>query len=141
MGEIVERAKVLRAKIEQMSQSVITEDDEAADYSELFPQWDGNGIKYTVGFKCRYNDVLYKVLQAHTSQKTWNPVDAPSLFAKVLIPDPSVIPEWEQPESTNPYMKGDKVKHNGKTWESLIDNNVWEPGVVGTESLWKEVVD
>ena len=119
----------------------ITEDEEAADYSELFPQWDGNGIKYTVGFKCRYNGVLYKVLQAHTSQETWNPVDAPGLFAKVLIPDPSVIPEWEQPESTNPYMKGDKVKHNGKTWESLIDNNVWEPGVVGTESLWKEVTE
>lgn len=28
---------------------------------------------------------------------------------------------------------------NGKTWESLADNNVWEPGVIGTESLWKEV--
>lgn len=64
MGEIVERAKVLRAKIEQMSQSVITEDEEAADYSELFPQWDGNGIEYAVGFKCRYNGILYKVLQA-----------------------------------------------------------------------------
>ena len=139
MGEIVERAKVLRAKIEQMSQSVIMEDEEAVDYLELFPQWDGKGIKYTVGFKCRYNGILYKVLQAHTSQETWNPVDAPSLFTKVLIPDPSVIPEWEQPESTNPYMKGDKVKHSGKTWESLIDNNVWEPGVVGTETLWVEV--
>lgn len=124
MGEIVERAKVLRAKIEQMSQSVITEDEEAADCSALFPQWDGNGIEYAVGFKCRYNGILYKVLQAHTSQETWNPVDAPSLFAKVLIPDPSIIPEWEQPESTNPYMKRDKVKHNGKTWESLVDNNV-----------------
>ena len=107
-----------------MSQNVITEDDEVADYSVLFPQWDGNGIEYAVGFKCRYNGILYKVLQAHTSQKTWNPVDAPSLFAKVLIPDPSIIPDWEQLESTNPYMKGDKVKHNGKTWESLIDNNV-----------------
>lgn len=139
MGKIVERAKVLRAKIEQMSQNIITEDEEAVDYSELFPQWDGNGVEYVVGFKCRYNGVLYKVLQAHTSQKIWNPVDAPSLFAKVLIPDPSVIPEWEQPESTNPYMKGDKVKHNGKTWESLVDNNVWEPGVVGTETLWVEV--
>lgn len=141
MSEIIDKAYTLRAKIEQMSQSVITEDEEAVDYSELFPQWDGNGVEYTVGFKCRYNGILYKVLQAHTSQETWNPVDAPSLFAKVLIPDPSVIPEWEQPESTNPYMKGDKVKHNGKTWESLIDNNVWEPGVVGTESLWKEVAE
>ena len=37
-------------------------------------------------------------------------------------------------------MKDDKVSHNGKIWISLIDNNVWEPGVVGTESLWKEVV-
>ena len=48
-------------------------------------------------------------------------------------------PEWEQPGSTNGYSKGDKVTHNGKTWESLVDNNVWEPGVIGTESLWKEV--
>lgn len=28
----------------------------------------------------------------------------------------SGIPEWEQPDSTNPYMAGDKVAHNGKTW-------------------------
>jgi hypothetical protein len=33
------------------------------------------------------------------------------------------------------------VTHNGKTWESLIDNNVWEPGAVGTETLWKEIVE
>ena len=38
---------------------------------------------------------------------------------------------WEQPDSTNPYMAGDKVTHNGKTWVSDIDNNVWEPGVYG----------
>ena len=71
------------------------------------------------------------MLQAHTSQDGWEPNVAPSLFAKVLIPDPEVIPEWEQPDSTNPYMKGDKVTHNGYTWISDIDNNVWEPGVYG----------
>lgn len=47
----------------------------------------------------------------------------------------SGIPEWEQPDSTNPYMAGDKVAHNGKTWGFAIDNNVWEPGVYG----WSEV--
>lgn len=31
--------------------------------------------------------------------------------------------------------KGDKVMHNGKTWQSTTDNNVWEPGVYG----WEEV--
>lgn len=39
--------------------------------------------------------------------------------------------ETSQLDSTNPYTKGDKVTHNGKTWISDIDNNVWEPGVYG----------
>jgi len=55
------------------------------------------------------------------------PTAAPSLWAKVLIPDTNVIPEWEQPDSTNPYMKGDKVMFEGQTYESTIDNNVWSP--------------
>lgn len=41
----------------------------------------------------------------------------------------------EQPESTNPYSKGDKVTHNGKTWRSTIAGNVWEPGVYGWEEI------
>lgn len=45
----------------------------------------------------------------------------------MLITDPSVIPEWEQPDSTNPYMKGDKVRYKGVVYVSLIDNNVWSP--------------
>ena len=65
----------------------------------------------------------------------WTPTEAPSLFAKVLIPDPDVIPKWEQPDSTNPYSKGDKVTHAGKTWESDLDGNVWAPGVYG----WTEI--
>lgn len=52
----------------------------------------------------------------------------------MLIPDPETIPEWVQPDSTNPYMAGDKVTHNGKTWVSDIDNNVWSPGEYG----WSE---
>ena len=82
-----------------------------------------------------YTDSLYKVITAHTSQETWTPTEAPSLFTKVLIPDENVIPEWEQPDSTNPYMIGDKVTHNGKTWVSIVNNNVWEPSVYGWEEL------
>lgn len=98
-----------------------------APYMQL---WEPGAV-YQVGNLRQYLENPYRCLQAHTSQESWNPVDAPSLWAKVLIPDPSVIPEWEQPGSTNPYMKGDKVKHNGKTWVSDVDNNVWEPGVYG----------
>lgn len=112
------------------------DDQTAANAAELYPVWNETKA-YAVGDRVRYDSILYKCLQAHTAQTTWTPTDASSLWAKVLIPTPSEIPEWEQPGSTNPYMKGDKVKHNGKTWVSTIDNNVWEPGAYG----WEEVTE
>ena len=107
---------------------------EAWECIDLFPEWHTAG-EYEPGQKVVYEGVLYECLQSHTSQDTWTPTDAPSLWAKVLIPDPEVIPEWEQPSSTNPYKKGDKVKHNGKVWISDVDGNVWEP-----PTMWTEVV-
>lgn len=114
-------------------------DDEAAYVPMMFERWEPDK-SYEIGRRVCYQDKLYKVLQAHTSQDAWEPDVATSLFAEVLIPDPSVIPEWVQPSSTNPYMKGDKVRHNGSVWISLIDNNVWEPGAVGSLGLWDEVI-
>ena len=109
-------------------------DEQALAATALYPVW-RSGIDYSVGIRVLYNGTLYKVLTAHTSQDDWTPDAAPSLFAKVLIPDETVIPEWEQPDSTNPYSAGDKVTHNGKTWVSDINNNVWEPGVYGWTEL------
>ena len=128
-----ELALRLRPIIEKAVQSL--DDTTALDTVTLYPKWDGSGVEYAADVRVRYDGVLYRVLQAHTSQQTWTPADAPSLFAKVLIPDPTVTPAWEQPGSTNPYMQGDRVTHNGSTWESTIDNNVWEPGVYG----WQQV--
>lgn len=109
-------------------------DEQALAVSALYPAW-RSGVDYAAGLRVLYNGTLYKVLTAHTSQDDWTPDAAPSLFAKVLIPDETIIPEWQQPDSTNPYMKDDKVTHNGKTWVSDIDNNVWEPGVYGWTEL------
>ena len=136
MTDYVAEARKLRVSIVQLAQ--YAPDEVAATAAFAFDPWDAAGA-YEVGNRVRYADVLYKCLTGHTAQESWTPDVSPSLWAKVLIPDPSVIPEWEQPGSTNGYSKGDKVTHNGKTWESLVDNNVWEPGVIGTESLWKEV--
>ena len=135
---LVEKARELRKILEKaMTDAQSITDAEAITATCLHPKWSGDGVQYTVGQRVQYDGVLYTVLQAHTSQSDWKPAAAPSLFAKVLIPDPTVIPEWEQPESTNPYAKGDKVAHNGKTWVSDIDGNVWEPGVYG----WTEVAE
>ena len=139
---LVEKARELRKILEKaMTATQSLTEAEAITATCLHPKWSGDSVQYTAGQRVQDDGVLYTVLQAHTSQPDWKPAAAPSLFAKVLIPDPSVVPEWEQPGSTNPYMKGDQVKHNGKTWVSLIDNNVWEPGVTGTAALWQEVAE
>ena len=128
----VENARRLRTIIEQAAQSL--PDETALEAVELYPKWKPN-VSYTTGLKVRYSGILYTVLAAHTSQADWTPDAAPSLFAKVLIPDASIVPKWEQPDSTNPYQIGDRVTHNEQTWVSIVDNNVWEPGVYGWEVL------
>ena len=95
MRDLVETARHLRTTIEKLSSSL--EDSEAIENVELFPKWNGDGINYVIGDRVKYEGILYKVLMDHISQNSWTPTDAPSLFAKVLIPDPDVIPVWEQP--------------------------------------------
>ena len=118
---ILEYARKLREIIEKAAKSL--DDNTAVEAVDLFPNWDATAA-YVKDDRVRYDGILYRCLQPHTAQGDWTPIAAPSLWAKVLIPEPNVIPEWEQPDSTNPYMTGDKVKHNGKTWVSTCDNNV-----------------
>lgn len=118
-------------------------DEQALEMPLLFPKWQAN-IQYEVGYRVLYLGTLYKVIQAHTSQQGWEPDITPSLFAKNLIVkdddgEQVDIPEWEQPGSTNPYMKGDKVKFEGKIYQSLIDNNVWSPAAY--PQGWEEVTE
>ena len=82
MSSMIERARALRRVIEQLAETL--DDDAAAESAELFPQWDPDGHDYAAGDRVRDEDVLYKVLQAHTSQPEWPPADAPSLFARIL---------------------------------------------------------
>ena len=118
-------------------------DEQALEMPLLFPKWQAN-IQYAVGDRVLYLGTLYKVIQAHTSQYGWEPDITPSLFAKNLIVkdddgEQVDIPEWEQPGSTNPYMKGDKVKFEGKVYQSLIDQNVWSPAAY--PQGWEEVTE
>lgn len=58
------------------------------------------------------------------------------------------VPEEEAPHIeawkpwdgiSNKYQHGAVVSHNGKLWRSVFNGqNVWEPGTVGTASLWVE---
>ena len=130
MGRYLEAAKVLRAAMDAAA-AVLT-DDEALKAAALYPAWSAQDT-YDAGERVRFDGTLYKCLQPHAAQPDWTPTAAPSLWAKVLVSDTGEPLPWEQPDSTNPYMQGDKVTHGGKTWVSAIDNNVWEPGVYGWE--------
>lgn len=111
-------------------------DEQALAVSVLYPAW-REGMDYVTGARVLHDGVLYKVLQDHASQADWTPDNSPSLFTKVIIVDPDVIPEWERPSNENPFMTGDKVTCDGKTWVSNCDNNVWKPGEYG----WDEVTE
>lgn len=130
-----EKALALRKLIEKLSEDL--PDSEAYTAPELFPQWTLKD--YQTGDRVQYQGLLYKCLQAHTAQADWTPDTAVSLW--VRVDDPSIeFPDWRQPTGAHDaYAKGDKVSHNGKHWISEVDGNVWEPGAVGTEALWREV--
>ena len=134
MGIDSEDAPEFREKINLLLQKL--DDEEAVENTVLFPKWVA-GVEYKKDDKVRYEGTLYKVLQAHTSISTWTPEAAPSLFARVLSESGQVLP-WEQPDSTNAYMTGDRVWYNNEMYESLVDNNVWSPEAY--PAGWRKVV-
>lgn len=132
--------EVLAALVQQTDVADSLPDEVVGRMQPYFPRWDATAT-YAVGDRVTYGDGdgdVYRCLQDHAAQEAWTPSDAPSLWAKVLTSTTDVLP-WVQPDSTNPYMAGDRVIWDGKVWESTIDNNVWMPGAVGCEGLWTEV--
>ena len=121
-----ERAFQLRQLIEEATISL--SDEDALQGVELFPAWKTD-FAYAVNSRIKYNNVLYKCVQAHTSQSDWTPDITPALWTEVSLDE---WPEWVQPlGSQDAYNEGDKVSHNDKHWISDVNVNVWEPGVYG----------
>lgn len=131
MMTYTERARALRPYIEKASVSLADED--ALQAVELFPQW-VIGRAYAVDERLQYNGVLYRVVQAHTSQADWPPDKTPALFVTVSLDE---WPEFVQPTGAHDaYKKGDKVTFKGKHYISLIDANVYSPAAY--PAGWKE---
>jgi len=120
----------LISALEILSKKVIEttiDDMDAADVAKmatLFPDYK-IGYAYKINDIFNYNGIVLKVVQAHTSQIDWVPSETPALY-NAYRPVGS-ISAWVQPESTNPYMIGEKVIYDGRIYESTIDNNVWSP--------------
>ena len=129
-----EKARALRPYIEKASGSL--SDEDALEAVELFPSWEAD-TEYAADQRVRYGGKLYRCVQSHTSQAGWEPDKTPALWTEVA--KPGEIPVWRQPTGAqDAYNKGDRVHYpdaDGPVYESLMDANVWEPGVYGWEMV------
>ena len=105
---------------------------------------------YGIGDIVEYNGKLYKSL---INGNVWSPdayADGWEIYTEPsggggggttpTEPEtpPETIPDFVQPTGAHDaYKKGDKVKYNGKIYESLIDANVHSPDAY--PAGWKEV--
>ena len=90
------------------------------------------GARAAAGRKALHNGKTYEALISHLTQAAWAPDIVPALWKQVK----EELAPWYQPQGAHDaYMKGDRVIHLGRVWESTVDYNTWEPGVYG----WTEV--
>lgn len=130
------RTKALKLR-EMLLKAILSLDDsDALQAVELFAPWHTN-TDYTTGDRIRYDGVLYRCEQGHTSQDGWTPPLTPALWTPVA--EPGEIPVWRQPTGAqDAYRLGDKVHYPTKddaVWVSTIDYNTYIPGVYGWEMV------
>lgn len=128
------RSQAIRFRNHLNNVIVDLDDETALEVTDLFLPWQSDKA-YAVGDRVQYSELLYKCVQAHTSQSDWTPDATPALWVRVSVEE---WPEWIQPAGAHDaYNTGDKVSHNEKHWISTADSNIWEPGVFG----WDEVTE
>ena len=57
-------------------------DEEAIQIKTIYPEW-AVGVEYTARKKVLYKGVLYRCVQAHTSQADWTPDATPALWTVI----------------------------------------------------------
>lgn len=102
----------------------------ATENAEQFAAW-AYPVPYAIGNIRRHADRLYKCVQAHTSQVSWAPDTAASLWSEIGNPAEE-WPAWRAPVGAHDaYAEGAKVTHKAAKWVSTAPANVWEPGAYG----------
>lgn len=130
----IENIEMFQKQLEAITDTLT--DEEAKGLNLLFEEWRPSEV-YKIGDRIRYNGVLYKCLEGNNATMETPPSVMPSVWTEIFAETVGEeIPAWEQPEEGNGYADGDRVIHNDIIYISQVDNNIWEPGTAGTESLW-----
>lgn len=132
IAELPDFAEYIDERDELISELAPTlTDEQAAKVPWAYAEWSADA-SYSANDRVSYQGSVYRCLQAHDAQEAWTPTDAPSLWVNVRQQpsgddEPPTYEPWAQPDSTNPYMTGERVEYEGSVYESTIDNNVWSP--------------
>ena len=118
------------ARMQLPAMAATLTDEQALSVSTLWPEWSAAGVSYKVDDVVQHADHLWRCEQAHTSQESWTPDAAPSLWSQIDIAGDGVD-VWTQPTGAhNAYNTGDRVHYptaDGPIYVSLIDGNTWAP--------------
>ena len=137
-------AEQLRKVLQMYAQGLT--DEQAMEVATVYPTYvAGKLYKEKEMFTYGVNEVgdpqLYRVVSEHTSQEDWTPDTLPALYTPIGLNEEG-YPVWSQPVgSADCYNKGDIVDYNGVLYISLVDGNVWQPAVAGSETLWDEYTE
>ena len=112
-----------------LAQNGTIEDSVITEHPDVFPNWTAN-YSGKSGPIVQHDGVLYRCNRDVNGDTT-----APSNQSKIWSKVSEIVQKiaaWVQPTGAHDaYALGAEVTHNGKTWVSVADNNVWEPGVYG----------
>lgn len=132
-NKIVEQEQAI-SKLRVMISSKEMTDKQKQEMLAKYPEWQPNA-HYEIGTVLKYNGELYKVVHTHESKEGKTPDKAATSYVKWANPtqetattETEVVDDWAKPVSaTQAYMQGDKVRFDGKVYQSTKDYNTDEP--------------
>lgn len=123
---MIKRSKAMKIRALAMDSAVEMDDISASSMPEMFPRLKGNGELVKAGTRIYWNGTLKKAAADLWDTAENNPDNAPTLWEDIsYVNGYRVIPEVIT--VTTAFAKGEQGWFEDSAWESLQDNNVWNP--------------
>lgn len=123
---MISRKKALKIRSLAMTSAVEMTDPEASTLPEMFPGLKQDGSLVKAGTRINWNGQLKKAAVDLWDTAENNPDNAPALWEDLnYVNGIRVVPEVIT--VTTAFSKGEQGWWKDAIWESLQDNNVWNP--------------
>lgn len=119
-------SKQLAVLIDVLVEKGVVSLAELEERAEVRPEQYFKARVYQAGDRVRWRGGEW---ESTVDNNVWEP--GVSGWHRVAGPG-EAYPSWVQPTGAHDsYGDGDRVTHDGRSWESTVADNVWEPGVFG----------